>query len=42
MKNFYELMDKEQDATFRNIDSLMRDLDSESLFDFDEIYEEEY
>lgn len=33
MKNFYEQLDIEQNATFRNIDSLMKDLDAESLFD---------
>lgn len=38
MKNFYELIDSEQDAAFRNLDLLMKDLDSISSLDLEDMY----
>lgn len=38
MKNFYDLLDIEQDQALRNIDLLMKDLDSISSLDLEDMY----
>lgn len=38
MKNFYDMLDTEQENNLRNLDLLMRDLDSISSLDLEDMY----
>lgn len=38
MKNFYEQLDIDQDRALRNLDLIMRDLDSISSMDLEDMY----
>ncbi len=38
MKNFYEQLDTQQNNALRNLDILMRDLDSMSSLDLEDMY----
>lgn len=38
MKNFYDMLDTEQENNLRNLELLMRDLDSISSLDLEDMY----